>query len=193
MSFTCFLAFLKILRYFSFSRRITMYWEILGSAFYDILFFLLIVFTFTIAFSIVGYIMFGISDKQFSTFSSSLMTMVLISVGHINAFNINTTMMLSKTIFGITFMILTMMLIIMMVSIVSSHYFEYQAENQDDKPMGIIKLFVIGWLNGFQRIPGFEYQKLNGWEKLKYQIKLYLLHSVDHEARKVDFAVKDYR
>jgi len=87
--------------------------------------------------------------------------MLFLSVGYVNAFNIDSTLMLIKTLFGLSYIFLFMLLSLMMIAIIISHYFEYRLESVDED-LDFIKLILRVSIGKFTELPQEKYNKLKG-------------------------------
>ena len=129
------------MKYFSFSSKLSMFYEIISQASYDIIFFVLMFFIIIIAYSLAGNILFGVTDPQFSTFHDSVMTMMLMIIGALTSMDIVSFHDTIEHVFGISFVIANVLLLNMFVAIIGSHYFEYYVE-QGDTNISSFRLLV---------------------------------------------------
>ena len=89
----------------------------------------------------MGYMLFGISDENFSTFSNSWMSVFLMIIGNISIFDIETSNIVFLYFFGITFTLINVLLLNMLVAIYASHYFQYYTDQGDIK-LNALYLFL---------------------------------------------------
>jgi hypothetical protein len=66
-SINCFVIFLRIFKFFTFSKRLYAFSEVISSAGYDILFFVIMLVILLIGYSIMGFALFGKMLPEFST------------------------------------------------------------------------------------------------------------------------------
>ena len=85
------LMFCNIMQYFAFSSKLSMFYEIISNGLFDIVFFTIMQIIIMVGYSLMGYMLFGISDENFSTFSNSWMSVFLMIIGNISIFDIETS------------------------------------------------------------------------------------------------------
>jgi len=117
--------FIKLMNFFTFSSKLSMFYEVIQRASYDIFFFTIIFWSIITVFSLVGHILFGVTDDKFEHFSESILTMLLMVVGGVTSIDIETDFSIAKHIFGILYVLITLLLLNMFIAIIGSHYFEF--------------------------------------------------------------------
>ena len=127
------LMFCKILQFFTFSSKLSMFYEVISNGLFDIVFFTIMQIIIMVGYSLMGYMLFGISDENFSTFSNSWMSLFLMIIGNISIFDIETSNIVFLYFFGITFTLINVLLLNMLVAIYASHYFQYYTDQGDTK------------------------------------------------------------
>ena len=124
------LMFLNIMQYFSFSSKLSMFYEIMSNGLFDIVFFTLMQIIIMLGYSLMGYMLFGMTDENFSTIYNSCMTLFLMIIGNISIFDIVSTDYKILYLFGITFTLINVLLLNMLVAIYASHYFQFYSEQE---------------------------------------------------------------
>ena len=76
-----FLLFLKVMKYFNFSYKLSIFYETIKAASFDLVFATLSFVVIWFGFSFVGNLIFGLSDPKFRYFSYSLMTLFELTCG----------------------------------------------------------------------------------------------------------------
>lgn len=143
-SFNVIVMFINIMRLFTFSSKLSMFYEILQKAIFDIILFLVILFLIICGYALVGHILFGYSDQSFSTYIDSFFSIFLIVVGASSSFDILSYFTLTKTTFGLSLIIISIFLLNMLVAIVGSHFFEHFIEQENVKA-NFFKLFILSY------------------------------------------------
>jgi ABC-type phosphate transport system permease subunit len=158
-----------------------MFSDVLLRAQRDTSFFLIMFVAFTIAFSLIGNIIFGVSDFKFQDFGSSAFSLFLVAIRSINS---NEIIFYSRTftsVYGLVYLLITILLLNMFFAIIISHYIEYYTEQGYLKD-SVIKLLVKSFL--VDHPPQIEDKKGSTvWKRLKYKI-LIRLHRFAHSIRK---------
>ena len=117
-----------------------MFSEIIQSAQFDILFFSLMFFVIMIGYALAATILFGVENRDFQTFNSSLMTNVQLMIG---AYQINKIKQYHESIvilYIVSLYLINLILLNMFVAIIGSHYSEYYADNSGSAKGNIFKL-----------------------------------------------------
>jgi ABC-type phosphate transport system permease subunit len=135
------LMFVNVMQYFDFSSKLSMFYEIMKSAGFDIFFFTLMQVIIMLAYSFMGHILFGITDHDFKTIPESILTLFLLGVGSKSSMDINTMQTFVRTLFGVSFTIMNQLLLNMLVAIYASHYIQYY-EEQETVNSSIISLLI---------------------------------------------------
>ena len=181
------LLFVRMTRMFSFSSKLTMFSDVLVRAQRDISFFFIMFVVFTIAFSLIGNIIFAVSDIKFQDFGSSAFTLFLVAIRSINS---NEIIFYSRTftsVFGLAYLFIMILLLNMFVAIIISHYIEYYTE-QGYLKESVIKLLAKSFL--VDHPPEIEDEKSSTvWKRLKYKILIRLYrfaHSIKKESKYVE-------
>ena len=84
------LIFWNIMQYFSFSSKLSMFYEVIRNAFFDVTFFIIMQAIIMCGYALIGFMLFGISDEVFSTFSNSCLTLFQMIIGSKSVLNIST-------------------------------------------------------------------------------------------------------
>jgi hypothetical protein len=122
-----------IISYFTFSSKINMFIEVMLSAKFEIIFFLVTFLINITIFALVAHILFGISEERLKTFSESMMTVFLSIVGEISPFKWNTTLFALKTIYGIVFVINKILILNIATAIITAHYIEFYIDSNGEE------------------------------------------------------------
>ena len=125
ISFNILLMFFNIMQYFSFSSKLSMFYEVFHNSLFDIIFFGLMQTIIMWGYALIGFMLFGISDKAFATFLDSIFSMFLIFIDAKSILDISTPNVISLYIFGVSFKLISLMLLNMLVAIYTSHYFQF--------------------------------------------------------------------
>lgn len=125
--------FINLMKYFTFSSKLSVFYEVLSRASYDIIFIVLISVIIIIGYAIVAHISFGISDGGFSTFSKSFFSVIMIGIGGLNPMDIVSTDVIWKHFVGVTYLLIIMMLVNISIAIIGSHFIEFYIEQGDTK------------------------------------------------------------
>ena len=133
---------LALIQYFEFSRKLSMFSEILSSATYDITFFAIMFIIVLVSYSLSTHILFGIRNEDFANIDECLMSCILIILGAYDIRDINTIDNTILRIVGITFLFVNLLLLNMFIAIISSYYFEYYAENSSSDQDSLPKLIT---------------------------------------------------
>jgi hypothetical protein len=133
--------FIKLMKYFTFSSKLSMFYEVLSRASYDIIFLVLISFIIVSAYAIVAHISFGISDSSFSTFSDSFFSVIIIGFGGLSPIDIYSRDLVWKHFVGITFLLIVMMLANISIAIIGSHFIEFYIEQGHTK-LSTVRLII---------------------------------------------------
>jgi len=120
--------FLGIMKYFKFSSKLTMFYEILNKSFSDISLFLTLFIIILTGYALIGHMLFGNTDPNFNTLGNSLISLFMMVVGSLCSFDIVSYYTEIKCLYGATYMFFGIMLLNMFVAIIGSHYFEYYIE-----------------------------------------------------------------
>ena len=134
--------FLALMQYFTFSSKLSMFYLIIKMALYDIIFFIIMFIVLMVGYSIMGHAIFGISNSDFNSISSTVMTNVLMIIGEYPTLELQTLNKGLLLTFGITFMILNMILLNMFVAIIGTHYFEFYIDMGQIEEINIVKIFI---------------------------------------------------
>ena len=119
------LMFLALMQYYTFSSKLSMFYVIIRSAWYDIIFFTIMFIVLNMGYSIMGYWIFGVSNSSFSSLGDSAFTNILMIIGDFPTLNLETLNTGLLLTFGISFMLLNMILLNMFIAIIGTHYFEF--------------------------------------------------------------------
>ena len=141
MSLNTLLMFLNIMQYFSFSSKLSMFYEIMSNGLFDIVFFTLMQIIIMLGYSLMGYMLFGITDEKFSTITDSCMSLFLMIINNVTIFDIVTPNVALLYMFGITFTLINVLLLNMLIAIYASHYFQFYSEQGDTK-INALHLFL---------------------------------------------------
>ena len=117
MSLNTLLMFLNIMQYFSFSSKLSMFYEIMSNGLFDIVFFTLMQIIIMLGYSLMGYMLFGITDEKFSTITDSCMSLFLMIINNVTIFDIVTPNVALLYMFGITFTLINVLLLNMLIAI----------------------------------------------------------------------------
>jgi hypothetical protein len=162
------LLFVRMTRMFSFSSKLTMFSDVLLRAQMDIIFFFFTFIVFIIVFSLIGNIIFGVSDVKFQDFGTSIFYLFLITIQSINSHEIIFYSRTFTSVFGLVYLFIIILLLNMFVAIIISHYIEYYTEQGYLKD-SVIKLLVKSILAG--NPPQIKDKKSSSiWTRLKYKI-----------------------
>ena len=129
VSFNILLMWLNIMQYFSFSSKLSMFYEVIRSSFFDIVFFGFMQTIIMWGYALIGFMLFGISDEGFSTYQDSIFTVFMIFVGDKSVLEISTSKLAVLYIFGVSFKLMSLMLLNMLIAIYTSHYFQFYWDN----------------------------------------------------------------
>ena len=158
---------------FNFSSKLTMFYEILDRASFEILLFIIMFAIVITAFALMGFFLFGVSDSQFRSFGLSLVTLFLMAKGSVSSYNIHYSIPAVKHVYGIAFVATTLILLNMLVAIIISHYIEYYYHRGHLK-FNIIKLIIRSFIedkkpdgnegsNSFKKFVNYFYTRLYNW------------------------------
>ena len=111
----------NIMQYFSFSCKLSMFYEVIRSSLFDIIFFGFMQTKIMWGYALIGFMLFGISDEGFSTFNDSIFTVFMVFVGDKSVFEISTSKLTVLYIFGVSFKLMSLMLLNMQIAIYKSH------------------------------------------------------------------------
>ena len=129
VSVSIILIFWNIMQYFSFSSKLSMFYEVIRNAFFDVTFFIIMQAIIMCGYALIGFMLFGISDEDFSTFSDSWMTLFLMIIGSKSVLKISTPDTVILYLFGVSFTLINVMLLNILVAIYTSHYFQFYLEH----------------------------------------------------------------
>jgi hypothetical protein len=130
------------MKYFGFSKKLSMFSEILRSAAFDILFFALMFMIVLVGYTISTYVQFGIRNEDFSTLTDSLLSNFLIVIGSYGQTELDVYDQFMIRFMSISFLIVNLLLLNMFIAIIGSHYFEYYAVNSGHTETALSKLIV---------------------------------------------------
>ena len=140
-SILVFLLFLKAMKYFNFSYRLSIFSEVVKEASFDLMFFTWTIVILGYGYSLVGHLLFGLYDQNFRYIYYSLMTLFELlyrgnSFEDINVYNKNILY-----IYGVSFTWICILLINMFAAIILSHYYEYRWD-QEEFDSNFFKIFL---------------------------------------------------
>ena len=136
------LMFLALMQYFTFSSKLSMFYVVIKSALYDIIFFTIMFIVLNMGYSIMGYWIFGISNTAFSSLGNSAFTNILMIIGDFPTLNLQTLNTGLLLTFGISFMLLNLVLLNMFIAIIGTHYFEFYIDMGDIEEINIFKIII---------------------------------------------------
>ena len=119
----------NIMRYFSFSSKLSMFYEVINNALFDVIFFVIMQAIIMWGYALMGFMLFGISDEGFSTFKDSCLTLFLMIIGNKSALEISTPDTITLYLFEISFTLINVLLLNILVAIYTSHYFQFYLEH----------------------------------------------------------------
>ena len=143
------LFFMNIMRYMTFSSKLSTFYEILLKSISDIALFIAMFFITVYMYALVGHIVFGMTDETFESMSESTLTIFMLIIGNRSILQIETYYETIRTIFGVTLILTGVILLNMQVAIVGSHYFEYYLE-QENVQSNFFKLFIESYIGSDQ-------------------------------------------
>ena len=134
--------FLALMQYFTFSSKLSMFYLIIKSALYDIVFFIIMVVVLMLGYSIMGHMLFGLTNSAFMSLSETAMTNVLMIIGEFPISDINTLNQSLLFLFGGSFLLLNMILLNMFIAIIGTHYFEFYIDMGTVEEINIFKIII---------------------------------------------------
>jgi hypothetical protein len=134
--------FLALMQYFTFSSKLSMFYLIIRSAIYDITFFAILFIMLMIGYSIMGHVLFGLSNASFNSLSTTAMTNVMMIIGEFPIDDIETLNKGLLLLFSCTFLLLNMILLNMFIAIIGTHYFEFYIDMGNIEEINIIKIII---------------------------------------------------
>ena len=138
--------FLKIMKYIDFSYKLSIFYETIKESSYDLIFFISSYVIILLGFSLIGNYLFGLVNLNFSQFNYSFMTIFELICGGLNIESIASYNKIILYIYGLSFTFISILLFSTLTAIISSHYFEYYA-NQGDLNANFIKLFLKNFIS----------------------------------------------
>ena len=129
ISISILLMFWNSMQYFSFSSKLSMFYEIINNALFDVAFFLIMQGIVMLGYAFMGFMLFGISDEGFSTIEDSWFSLFLMIIGSKSVLSISTTDILTLYSFGISFTLINVLLLNILVAIYTSHYIQFYLEH----------------------------------------------------------------
>jgi hypothetical protein len=141
-SLACIVRGFKLMQYFEYSSKLSMFSEIVGAAMFDVLFFLLMFIVVMIAYSIGARLVFGVSNEDFNDFQSAILTNFLIIIGSYKIDDITSINTLVVAFYALSLLLVNLVLLNMFVAIIGSHYFEYYTNNAVTGNLGIGSILV---------------------------------------------------
>ena len=166
---------LYMTKYGSFSANLSMFYEVLKKGMVDIIFFFCIFLVYLFIFALVAHIIFGISDEKFITFKESVYITFMIMIGNNSPFEVETTLILFRTIYGFFCVLAAIVLINMLVAIILAHYIEYYIDTIGDD-LGIIKVIKEAFAGDYEEL---EKKKLK-WYHVREKAKVILIRIVNY-------------
>jgi hypothetical protein len=133
---------LQLMKHFAFVAGLSMFYEILLRSVADIAFFVVVFVAHIAIFALAGHILFGISDEQFASYGDAVTTVVLFTVGQTSPFEVATTLVALRTIYGLIFVSATLILLNMLAAIVLTHYIEFYVETAGEK-VGLLSVSAL--------------------------------------------------
>lgn len=113
--------------------------------------------------------MFGISDKNFLTFYESFFFTFMIIIGNNSPFEVETTLIPFRTIYGIFCVLASIVLVNMLVAIIISHYIEYYIDTIGDE-LGIFKVIREAFAGDYDELEKMDKKWYHIGQKLKLLI-----------------------
>ena len=133
--------FFNIMKYFKFSTRLSMFYDIIGQASIDLVLFILMIMIILLGNALMGHMLFGANDNKFDSIGESILTLFLISIGTFSVLDIQTSNQIVRGFYGVTYLLTNLMLLNMLVAIMISHYLEYYGEMGSNKSK-VLSLFI---------------------------------------------------
>ena len=141
--------FMNIMRYMTFSSKLSTFYEVLLKSMGDILLFITMFFIILYIYALIGNIVFGMTDNDFKNMSESTLTVFMLIIGNRSVFQIDTYYDSIRTLYGISLILTGVILLNMQIAIIGSHYFEYYLE-QENIESNFLKLFIESYIGSDQ-------------------------------------------
>ena len=127
------LIFVRMLQYFTFSKKLSAFSEIMGAAAFDIIFFGIMWCFMVFGFAIAFFAVYGREIYNLRAVSTSLLSTLKMSMNEFNFDEMSKAdSILTITFFIIFITIFKVLLGNMFIAIISAHYFQFQREAAED-------------------------------------------------------------
>lgn len=141
--------FLAVMQYFTFSSKLSMFYSIIKAALYDISFFTIMFFMINLGYSIMGHMLFGISNESFNSLTEMGMSNILMIIGNFPISGLETQNQGILLFFSVTFLILNMILLNMFIAIIGTHYFEFYIDMGTIEEISLVKIIIKIFLDRY--------------------------------------------
>ena len=125
--------FIYTMHYLKFSDKLSIFYDVISLSLPDVVFFIITMVIYLLGYSLMGHMLFGISDGDFESFWDSTLTLFLITIGTKSTLDIKTFDLVMRSVFGVSYMVISLLLLNMLVAIYISHYFQYKGEMGNTK------------------------------------------------------------
>lgn len=159
--------FLALMQYFTFSSKLSMFYLVIKSASYDIIFYAIMLIILMFGYAVMGHVLFGISNASFKSLSETAMTNVLMIIGEFPTTDLQTLNDGLLLTFGMSFILLNMILLNMFIAIIGVHYFEFYIDMGNIEEINfvkiVIKIVLDKWYDKYKvTVPSSPVRKMTG-------------------------------
>eukprot|EP00347_Sterkiella_histriomuscorum_P005839 403355073 len=188
--FNVFITFLRILQFFTFSKKLSAFSEILASAKGDIMFFVIMFAMIIFGYAVAGYTLFGTSMVEFRTIFIASLELLRMIMSDFNYAQMYQTDSIISGVYFISYLIIfKIALLNMFIAIIVAHYNEFRRLSEEEEEVSFFQvIFAILKNNLFQDLQKRE--KILCFKKCRCcnldKIQKYLFGGEDKQQKKKD-------
>ncbi|RUS85640.1 hypothetical protein EGW08_006586 [Elysia chlorotica] len=167
VAITVFFAWVKVFKYISFNKTMTQLSTTLSRCAKDLLGFFIMFFIVFLAFTQLGYLLFGTQVNDFSTFMNSFFTLFRIVLGDFDFHQLEQANRILGPIFFMLFVFFVFFVLInMFLAIINDTYSEVKSDMAKQTDVFIMSDYIKqGYAKFWDKI-GFRREKLEGYEQI---------------------------
>jgi hypothetical protein len=144
LAFTLLFSYLRVLQFFSFSKKLSMLTDSLSAAFLDVAFFMVMFVSILFSYSIMGYLLLGHYYDEFGTLARSFVSCYTCLLGEFDLDKVTAVDKSLGLLYFISFAIIfNFLLINMFIAIIVGHYRNVRSEYTDQKRGFFAEVFFI--------------------------------------------------
>ncbi|GFN78424.1 polycystin-2, partial [Plakobranchus ocellatus] len=167
VAITVFFAWVKVFKYISFNKTMTQLSTTLSRCAKDLLGFFIMFFIVFLAFTQLGYLLFGTQVNDFSTFMNSFFTLFRIVLGDFDFHQLEQANRILGPIFFMLFVFFVFFVLInMFLAIINDTYSEVKSDMAKQTDVFIMADYIKQGYAKFRDKFGFRREKLEGYEQI---------------------------